>query len=97
VADAVDVALSVTGATVVDVAVVEAVTASVGVLDAIEEGVELALSGSVIATPASVDVALVDVAVSAATIPALKVPTMMELVRRTLATEKVTRLFFIPS
>ena len=94
---AVDVALSVTGATVVDVAVVEAVTASAAALDAVEEGVELAVSGRAIAASASVDVALVDVAVRAATMPVLKVPTMMRLVRRTLATENAMTLFFIPS
>src|SRR4249920_3910459 len=42
--EAVDVALSMRGATVVDVAVVEAVTASAAGLDAVEEGVELAVS-----------------------------------------------------
>jgi hypothetical protein len=94
---AVDVALSVGGATVVDVAVVEAATASAAGFDAIKEDVELALSDSVIAAPASVDVALVDVAERAATIPALKVPTMMKLVRRTLAAENAITLFFIPS
>jgi hypothetical protein len=95
--EVVDVALSVRGATVVDVAVVETVTASAAVLDAVEAGVELAVSDSMAATSASVDVALVDVAVSAATIPALKVPTMMKLVRRTLAAENAITLFFIPS
>jgi hypothetical protein len=85
------------GATAVDVAVVEAVTASAAGLDAVEEGVELALSGRVIAAPASVDVALVAVAARAATMPVLKVPTMMKLVRRTLAAENAITLFFIPS
>ena len=84
------------GATVVDVAVVEAVTASAAVLD-VEAGVELAASGSTAATSASVDVAFVEVAVSAATIPVLKVPTIMKLVRRTLAIENAMALFFIPS
>jgi hypothetical protein len=93
--EAVDVALSMRGATVVDVAVVEAVTTSAAVLDAVEEGVELAVSGGAIAASASVDVALVDVAVSAATIPALKVPTMMKLVRRTLAAENAIVWAFI--
>jgi len=49
----------------------------------------------VVAAPTSVDVALVDVAVSAATIPALKVPTMMKLVRRTLAAENAIVWAFI--
>jgi hypothetical protein len=95
---AVDVALSMRGATVVDVAVVEAVTASAAALDAVEEGVELAVSGSVIAAPASVDVALVEVAaVRAETMPVLKVPTMTKLAMRTLAAENAITLFFIPS
>ena len=94
---AVDVALSVAGATAVDVAVVEAAGLAATVLDAVEEGVELAVSARPIAGSASVDVALVDVAVRAATMPVFKVPTMMRLVRRTLATENATRLFFIPS
>jgi hypothetical protein len=95
---AIDVGLSMRGATVADVAVVEAVSTSTAELDAVEEGVELALSGSVIATPASVDVALVEVAeVRAETMPVLKVPTMTKLAMRTLAAENATRLFFIPS
>jgi hypothetical protein len=92
---AVDVPLLVGGATVVDVAVVEAITASAAGLDAVEEGVELAVSGSVIAAPTSVDVALVDVAVSAATIPALKVAIMMRLITRTLAAENAIIPFFM--
>jgi hypothetical protein len=95
---AVDVALCMRGATVVDVAVVEAVTASAAALDAVEEGVELAVSGSVLAAPASVGVALVEVAaVRAETMPALKVPTMTKLAMRTLAIENAITLFFIPS
>jgi len=91
-----DVALSVRGATIVDVAAVEAVSVSAAVLDAVEEGVELAVSGSTLAVPSSVGVALVDVAVSAATKSVLNAQTV-RLVRRTLATENATRLFFIPS
>jgi len=44
-----------------------------------------------------VDVASVVVAVKAETMPVLKVPIMMRLIRRTLAAEKATTLFFIPS
>ncbi len=44
-----------------------------------------------------VDVASVVVAVKAETMPVLKVPIMMRLVRRTLAAENVITLFFIPS
>jgi len=94
--EAVDVASSMRGATVVDVAVVEAVTASAAGLDAIEEGVELEVSSGAIAAPSAVEVALVDVAVSAATKSVLNAQTV-RLVRRTLATENETRLFFIPS
>ena len=83
-------------ATVVDVAGVEAVSVSAAVLDAVEEGVELAVSGSTLAAPSSVEVALVDVAASAATKSILNAQTV-RLVRRTLATENATRLFFIPS
>jgi hypothetical protein len=94
---AVDVALSVAGATAVDVdAVVEAALAAI-VLDVDIERVELEVSARIIAGSASVAVALVDVAVRAATTPVFKVPTMKRLVRRTLATENATRLFFIPS
>jgi hypothetical protein len=56
-------------------------------VDAVDEGDELAVSDRPIAGTTSVDVALVEVAVSAATKPVLKVPTMKRLVRRTLATE----------
>ena len=91
------VALSVAGATAVDVAaVVEAGLAAI-VLDADVEGVKLAVLARPIAGSASVDVALVDVAVRAATTPVFKVPTMKRLVRRRQATENATRLFFIPS
>jgi hypothetical protein len=92
----VDVALSVTATPAVDVAVVEARSGSGTVLDADVESVELAASGRPIAGSASVDVALVDVAVKAATRFAWKAQTV-RLVRRTLATENATRLFFIPS
>jgi hypothetical protein len=88
------VALSVTGA--VEVAVVRAASAAT-VLDADVEGVELAVLARPIAGSASVDVALVDVAVSAATTPVFKVPTMKRLVRRTLTAENAMTLFFIPS
>ena len=81
-------ALSVTGAGAVEVAVVRAARAAT-VLDADVEGVELAVSARPIAGTASVDVALVEVAVSAATMPVLKVPTMMRLIRRRLAAENV--------
>ena len=93
---AVDVALSVTDTIAVDVAVVVAVSASAAELDADEEGVELAESDRAIAGLASVDVALVDVAVRAATMPVLKTKTV-RLVTRTLATENARTLFFIPS
>jgi hypothetical protein len=91
---AVVVALSVTGA--VEVAVVRAASAAT-VLDADVEGVELAVSARAIAGSASVDVALVVVAVRAATMPVLKVPAMTKLVRRTLPTENAITLFFILS
>ena len=45
----------------------------------------------------TVDVASVVVAVKAETMPVLKVPIMMRLIRRTLAAENATTLFFIPS
>jgi hypothetical protein len=92
---AVDVALSVRGAAAVEVAVVEAASASVTVLDAVEEGVELAVAG-MSAGSELVDVALVDVAVRAATMPALKTKTV-RLVTKTLAIENAITLFFIPS
>jgi hypothetical protein len=95
-AAAVEVALSVISAAVVEVAVVEAVSTSAAALDADEEGVELAESDRAITGSASVDVALVDVAVRAATMSVLKTKTV-RLVTRTLATENATRLFFIPS
>jgi hypothetical protein len=86
----------VAGATAVDVAaVVEAVLAAI-VLDADVERVELEVSSRIIAGSASVDVALVDVAVRAATTPVWKTKTV-RLVTRTLAIENATRLFFIPS
>jgi hypothetical protein len=90
----VDVALSVRGAAAVDV--VEAAGASAPVLDADEVGVELAVSDRAITGSASVDVALVDVAVRAATKLVLKAQTVM-LVRRTQAAENAIMLFFIPS
>jgi hypothetical protein len=86
----------VAGAVDVEVAVVKA-TGTDTVLDANVESVELEVSTRLIAGTASVDVALVEVAVSAATKPVLKVPTMMRLVRRTLAAENAMTLFFIPS
>jgi len=82
------------GATVVEVAVVEAVTASAAGLDAVEEGVELAAPGDAVAAPSSVEVMLVDVAASAATKSVLNAQTA-RLVRRTLATENARTLFFI--
>jgi hypothetical protein len=93
---AVGVALSVTDTIAVDVADVVAVSASAAELDADEEGVELAESDRAIAGLASVDVALVDVAVRAATMPVLKTKTV-RLVTRTLATENAITLFFIPN
>jgi len=90
----VDVALFVAGA--VDVAVVEAASAAI-MVDTVDEGDDLAVSDRPIAGSASVDVALVVVAVRAATIPVLKVPAMTKLVRRTLPTENAMTLFFIPS
>ena len=66
-------------------------------VDTVDEGDELALSGRPIAGSASVDVALVVVAVRAATMPVLKVPAMTKLVRRTLAIENAITLFFILS
>jgi hypothetical protein len=93
---AVDVALSVAGATEVDVAVVEAALAAI-ILDADVERVELEVSARLIAGSASVAVAPVVVAVRAATTPVFKVPTMMRPVRTTLATENARTLFFIPS
>ena len=92
---AVDVALSVTAAPAVEVAVVEA-GASVAAFDPVEKDVELAESDRAIMVSASVDVALVDVAVRAATMPVLKTKTA-RLVTRTLATENAMTLFFIPS
>jgi hypothetical protein len=92
---AVDVALSVTATPAVEVAVVEA-GASVAAFDPVEMGVELAESDRAIAGLASVDVALVDVAVRAATMPVLKMKTV-RLVTRTLATENAMTLLFIPS
>ena len=75
---AIVVALSVTGAGAVEVAVVRAASAAT-VLDADAEGVELAVSARPIAGAASVDMALVVVAVRAATMPVLKVPAMTKL------------------
>jgi hypothetical protein len=92
---AVDVALSVTATPAVEVAVVEA-GASVAAFDPVEMGVELAESDRAIPGLASVDVALVDVAVRAATMPVLNAQTV-RLERRTLATENARTLFFIPS
>jgi hypothetical protein len=94
---AVDVALSVPGAAAIVVAVVEARSPSATVLEVDVKDVEFAVSGGAVAAPSSVEVALVDVAVSAATMPVSKVPTMMKLVRRMLATENAITLFFIPS
>jgi hypothetical protein len=82
------------GATAVDVAVVEA--ASAAMVDAVDEGDELAASGRSIAGSASGDVASVVVAVNAETMPVLKTKTV-RLVTRTLATENAMTLFFIPS
>ena len=48
--------------TAVEVAVIEAASTSAAVLDGLEEDVELAVSGSTVATPASVVVALVEFA-----------------------------------
>jgi hypothetical protein len=87
----VDVAMSVTGATAV--AVVEAANTSAAVLDAVDEAVELAVSGSAIATPSPVDVACVDVAVRAETKLVSKAQ-RVRLVRTTLATENAITLFF---
>ena len=89
------VALSVAGATAVDVAAVVEAALAATVLDAEVEGVELAILARPIAGTASVDVALVEVAASAATKPVLKVPTTMRLVRRTLAAESVMVWAFI--
>ena len=86
-------ALSVTATPTVEVAVVEA-GASVAAFDPVEKGVELAESDRAIAWLASVDVALVDVAVRAATMLVLKTKTV-RLVTRTLATENAMTLFFI--
>jgi hypothetical protein len=66
------------------------------VLDADEVGVELAVVG-MSAGSALVDVALVEVAVRAATMPVLKVPIIMTLITRMLAVENAITLFFIPS
>ena len=89
------VALSVAGATAVDVAaVVEAALAAI-VLDADVERVELEVSARIIAGSASVAVAPVVVAVRAATTPVFKVPTMKRLVRRTLAAENAIVVVFI--
>ena len=91
----VDVALAVAGATAVDVAaVVEAGLAAI-VLDADVERVELEVSARITAGSASVDVALVEVAVSAATKPVLQVPIMMRLRRRMLPTENPIACVFI--
>ena len=89
------VALSVAGATAVDVAALVEAALAATVLDAEVEGVELAVLARPIAGTASVDAALVEVAASAATKPVLKVPTMMRLVRRTLAAENVMVWAFI--
>jgi hypothetical protein len=87
------VALSVAGATEVEVAVVDAsVVAAMA-----DEGDELAVSGKSIPGSTLVGVALVDVAVKAATMPVLKVPIIMTLIKRILAVENAITLFFIPS
>jgi hypothetical protein len=91
------VALSVAGATAVDVAAVLEAALAATVLDAEVEGVELAVLARPIAGSASVDVALVDVAVRAATTPVFKVPTTKRLVRRTQAAENAMVRVFIPS
>jgi hypothetical protein len=91
---AVDIALSVPGAAIV-VAVVEARGPSATVLEVDVKDVEYAVSGGAVAAPSSVEVALVDVAVSAATKSVLKVPTMMRLARRTLAAENAIVCAFI--
>ena len=90
------VALSVAGATAVDVAAVVEAALAATVLDADVEGVKLAVLARPIAGSASVDVALVDVAVSAATKSVLNAQTV-RLVRRTLTAENARTLFFIPS
>jgi hypothetical protein len=92
---AVDVALSVAGATAVDVAAVEEAALAAIILVADVERVELAVSARLIVDSASVEVAVV-VAVRAATTPVFKVPTMKRLVRRTLAAENAITLLFIP-
>jgi hypothetical protein len=92
---AVDVALSVPGATAVDVAaVVEAALAAI-IPDADVERIELEASTRLIAGTASVEVAPVVVAVRAATMPVFKVPTMKRLARRTLAAENAIVWAFI--
>ena len=82
------------GATEVEVAVVDAASVA-AMVDAVDEGDELAVSSRPIAGTASVDVALVEVAVSAATMPVLKVPIIMRLITRTLAAENVIVVVFI--
>ena len=83
-APTVDVALSATSAAAVEVAVVEAVSVA-AVLEADVERFG-PMSGRPIASPASVDVALVDVAVKAATKSVLNAQ-KVRLVRRRLAAE----------
>jgi hypothetical protein len=84
------------GAAAIVVAVVEARGPSATVLEVDIKDVEFAVSGGAVAAPFSVEVALVDVAVSAATKSVLNAQTV-RLVRRTLAAEKARTLFFIPS
>jgi hypothetical protein len=94
---AVDVALSVAGTTAVDVAaVVEAALAAI-ILVADVERVEFEVSARKIAGSASVAVASVVIAVNAETMPVLKVPRMMRLMRRTLAAENAIVWVFINS
>jgi hypothetical protein len=89
-----DATVSVMRPTGVDVAVVEAIRPSGAVLDADEVGVELAVVGISVGS-VLVDVALVEVAVSAATKPVLKVPITKRLIRRTLTAENAIVWVFI--
>jgi hypothetical protein len=89
---AVDVALSVVGAMEVEVAVVDAASAAI-VLDADVERFELEVSARLIVGSVSVDVALVVVAVNAATKAVLKAKVMSP-ARSTPATVKVSSGIF---
>ena len=70
---------------------VELASVAVGVLLADDEEVDAVVVSK------TVDVASVVVAVKAATMPVLKVPIMMRLIRRTLAAENVIVVVFIAS